>query len=585
MILESQARNYPKLLREKSIFIPFLFSKERNLHNLLRAFYQKVETLKDLLLSQMCDKILQKMEKRNFTLEELLDLSWIAKLLDDYSQIVKMPLFILNEEGEFLIEPPFYTDYCALIRETQIGIGGCKENLKELYETCAQFKSSESIECHSKLYMVGTPIIVEGKVLGLIGGCQVLPYKLTERERRGYLKIGKRLRLWNPEDLATSIEKCRVISEAEKREVMERLASWGRIIAELALKEIEMINVKLGIATASELGELIESNLGVEPITSFILGKAMEILNATKGSILIRDGAKDFALVACKGLSDEDIAFLKSKILKRIGNDQKPLIINNVDEEFQNTTFNKLLSIPLKIRNKLLGVITLGNKASGESFTISDKALLSALVIEGSIFIENANLNRNIHNLFIDIIKAFITTIEAKDPYTRGHSERVTEISLAIAKEMSLPFNKLVGVKLSALFHDIGKIVIFDDILLKNGALTKKEFDRVKRHPIIGGRIIRNIQSLRKVLPGVVFHHERYDGGGYPKGLKGREIPLYGKIIAISDAFDAMTSDRPYRRKMSPEEAVQEIRVNSGRQFDPEVVKEFLKAYKKGKIK
>ncbi|WJV29246.1 HD-GYP domain-containing protein [Rossellomorea sp. AcN35-11] len=174
-------------------------------------------------------------------------------------------------------------------------------------------------------------------------------------------------------------------------------------------------------------------------------------------------------------------------------------------------------------------------------------------------------------------------TLDARDPYTAGHSKRVAEYSVLIAKQCNWPLKDIDLLNKSALLHDIGKIGIRDDVLLKEGKLTNEEFDQIKLHPVIGEEIVKGVQlteELLPILPGIKHHHERMDGRGYPDHLKGLDIPVFGRLIAVADAFDAMTSDRPYRKGMSMEKALTILEEGKGTQWDEEFVNAFMRVIK-----
>jgi HD-GYP domain-containing protein (c-di-GMP phosphodiesterase class II) len=189
--------------------------------------------------------------------------------------------------------------------------------------------------------------------------------------------------------------------------------------------------------------------------------------------------------------------------------------------------------------------------------------------------------NRELAKAYLDTINAVVNTLEARDPYTRGHTERVTTIAKAIAARMGLSDEELFIIEIGALLHDVGKIGVTDAILRKPGPLDDEEYGQIQEHPAKGRLILSNIAYLEKVIPCVLHHHERFDGTGYPEHLAGADIPLPGRIISVADAFDAMTSDRPYRRGMQFGRAVVELRRGAGRQFDPKVVRAFLGVWRK----
>jgi len=195
--------------------------------------------------------------------------------------------------------------------------------------------------------------------------------------------------------------------------------------------------------------------------------------------------------------------------------------------------------------------------------------------------IQAATENRE---LFINSIRMIATAIDAKDPYTRGHSERVCSYSLAIGKELGLSNVEMEEIRISAMLHDVGKIGIDDRVLRKPTALNEEEFSLIKSHPFKGAQIMEPVPQLKKIIPGIKYHHENWAGGGYPDGLKGEDIPFIARIIAIADTFDAMTTDRPYQKAMSPKYAAEKIRSLTGKRFDPKIVDGFLKAFEKGEI-
>ncbi len=182
-------------------------------------------------------------------------------------------------------------------------------------------------------------------------------------------------------------------------------------------------------------------------------------------------------------------------------------------------------------------------------------------------------------------IGVFTQFFEAKDTYTNGHSQRVADYSLLLAKELGYDEDKCRQVYYIALMHDCGKCYIPDEILKKPGKLTEKEFDIIKEHSARGAEMLKDFNSIKDISEGVLYHHERYDGKGYPKGLKGEQIPMVSRIICISDSFDAMNSRRCYREKLSKEKILSEIKDNSGKQFDPVLVPLFLQLIEEGKIK
>lgn len=276
------------------------------------------------------------------------------------------------------------------------------------------------------------------------------------------------------------------------------------------------------------------------------------------------------------------------------------------ENTFYKSFFNQLIyvlslikvkvALPIFFREELLGIFVLGEKLSKKKFSLDELAFLSILSSDVAMAIRNASLFEDLRlqleknqKLFLQTISALAEAIEAKDRYTIGHTERVVNLSLKIAHQLR-KIRRIRNwdefehnLKIAALLHDIGKIGVPESVLNKPASLDEKEWEFIKKHPLIGVEILSPIKDLEEVIRAIKYHHERYDGKGYPEGIKGRKIPLISAIIAVADAYDAMTSDRPYRKALSPQEAKEEIKKNKGLQFHPQVVDAFLKAFPNGK--
>jgi len=237
-----------------------------------------------------------------------------------------------------------------------------------------------------------------------------------------------------------------------------------------------------------------------------------------------------------------------------------------------------LLAIPFFHKGEAIGVIAVVNKISSGNFSDEDVELLHTLGNQAAIAVDNAKLIEDQKTLFLDTIIALAAAVDAKDPYTHSHSKNVSIYSKAIADQMLLPEHEMETLELAAILHDIGKIAIPESILNKPGKLTREEFEIMKTHPVCGVKIVENIKEMEEIIPGMKHHHERYDGKGYPDGLREEEIPLSARILAVADTYDAMTSDRPYRKGPGHEAAMREIMRCSGTQLAPDVVEAFLRS-------
>ncbi|MDA8158898.1 MAG: HD domain-containing protein [Deltaproteobacteria bacterium] len=237
-----------------------------------------------------------------------------------------------------------------------------------------------------------------------------------------------------------------------------------------------------------------------------------------------------------------------------------------------------MMCSPLKVRDKVIGAICIATEKIAE-FTSSDLKLFATLSHNVAVFVENVSLYKDLKEVFLSTVYTLAETIEMRDNYTGNHTKRVMEYSYAIGDALGMKNDELEILRLSAILHDIGKIGIRDSVLLKPSKLTDEEFALMKKHPVLGEEILKKIKGLEYVVPGVKHHHERHDGKGYPDGLKGDEIELNAKIISVADTFDAMTSDRPYRKGMDSKAALDELVRCSGTQFDEKIVNAFIKAY------
>ena len=228
------------------------------------------------------------------------------------------------------------------------------------------------------------------------------------------------------------------------------------------------------------------------------------------------------------------------------------------------------------------GLMVAVNAVDKPDFDSTDIKLFNSVANGCAVFIENGRLFSDLNDLYLGSLRALTNSIDAKDCYTHGHSERVAFIARWIAEQLAaqglMPSEHIQVVYLTGLLHDIGKIGVDDHLLRKTGSLTDEERDAIRKHPQIGAGILRGIRQMRDVIPGVMCHHERYDGQGYPNQLKGDQIPLVARIVGLADSFDAMTSRRSYREALTIKQAMKEIEANLGRQFDPVIGRVFLES-------
>jgi len=265
--------------------------------------------------------------------------------------------------------------------------------------------------------------------------------------------------------------------------------------------------------------------------------------------------------------------------------DEKPLLITeNSNMPALPAKILSYILVPLTIRKKIFGVLTAAIKSGDRRFTEKDLYYLSFMANKAAYVIENLALYENIYENLFSTLYAFVSAIEARDTYTRQHSTRVTAIAVLIGRQMGCTEEELDMLNIAGLIHDIGKIGIRDDILLKPGKLTDDEFTKIKEHPAIGASIIERLGLWDREKQIIRCHHERFDGNGYPDGLKGGDIPFLARILTVADVYDAIASDRAYRKKMEESQILGIINGGIGTQFDPNVVKTFMALYENGDV-
>jgi len=334
----------------------------------------------------------------------------------------------------------------------------------------------------------------------------------------------------------------------------------------------------------------VSTKLDLDQVLKLVVERVSSVLNVGICSILIiNDKTGRLSIKSAKGLEQKIVKEMElevgNKISGWVAKYNKPVLVRNIEkdsrfakrneEKYYNKSF---MSVPLAIRNKVIGVLNVNNKKSRRIFNQEDFRLLKQIAAQVAIVIENTKLYETLSNLYMHTITALAATIDARDHYTRRHSEMVAKYAGAIAEEMRLPPERVEIIRQASRLHDIGKIGVHDFILLKRGKLTQEEWEEVKLHSVKGAEILEPlVVFLNGAVDMVRHHHERYDGRGYPDRYKNGEIDMGARIMAVADAFDAMLSERPYRKAYSKKRAIEELVENSGTQFDPEVVETFLK--------
>lgn len=351
------------------------------------------------------------------------------------------------------------------------------------------------------------------------------------------------------------------------------------------------------LATIYKVGNLINSTENPQELYDTLMDTIIDVINPERAFLLLRDpetGDIRPAVVRCEVAINERLPLSQTIVQDCVTKSQHVLCPDAMMDERFNTGdsifINKIRSVmcvPLESQKQILGAIYVDSSQETGAFTERHLELLSAIGRQAGIGIERANLIQELEDLAMWSILTLVAAIEAKDQYTRGHSERVAAFSVQIAEQLGEGDKMIENIRLGALLHDVGKIGVPEAVLTKPGRLTDEEFALIKEHPVTGAKIIGQIDNRRMKHPLDIarHHHERWDGRGYPDGLAGDRIPYTARIVGVADAYDAMSTARPYRKPYEKEFIAQEMMTGMGTQFDPEIAKAFLTVWQEGRLR
>jgi HD-GYP domain-containing protein (c-di-GMP phosphodiesterase class II) len=347
------------------------------------------------------------------------------------------------------------------------------------------------------------------------------------------------------------------------------------------------------LAAIYEANQIISSENDLGKLFAHVLDQIFKLVPANNGVIMManEETGELEARFEKTGVGEAEIRVSSTIVQRAFENGENLLVQDAVaDDRFDasasimTANISSAMAVPLVQQGEKLGVLYVDTRGSTDAFKHSDLELIVALSGPASIAIKNAQYVDQLETDFQTTLRLLANAIELRDHYTVGHTWRVTNFSVALAGELGYDEEKLKEVEMGGVLHDIGKIGVPDAILCKPGKLTDDEYEVMKVHPTKGADLMEDCKRLEPLIPYCKYHHERYDGRGYPEKLAGEEIPIQGRIVAVADTFDAMTSNRPYRKGLDPEIAIAEIEKNKGSQFDPECADAFIRAYRGGKI-
>jgi putative nucleotidyltransferase with HDIG domain len=326
------------------------------------------------------------------------------------------------------------------------------------------------------------------------------------------------------------------------------------------------------------MSRALGSTLDMDELLGSVLDSALRIFDLDMGYVALRDKESDeLSVRAVRGTAGAAPDAVRSSMSDWVVREGRPLIFNpdptageaQVDAV---TGARAALCVPLATSEGTIGSITVGSAEIDYRFNSDDVRLLSTIANHVAIAIGNIELFTSLQEAYLATVRSLAAAVDAKDTYTRGHSDRVATYATLIAERMGVSHEQRIALEMAAYLHDIGKIGVAEEILLKPGKLTSDEMAQMRHHPLIGANILKPVAFPWAITPIVRHHHEHFDGTGYPAGLKGEEIPLLARILTAADSYEAMTADRPYRSSLTNEAALEELRGCSGTQFDPRIV-------------
>jgi putative nucleotidyltransferase with HDIG domain len=394
-------------------------------------------------------------------------------------------------------------------------------------------------------------------------------------------------------------------------DVMESLSGSAHPVASAAVQDLSQLTNSLQLlqSRVSEylhtsqrqlqalvgVGHVINSSLGSEAVLDEVIDSVIALMRAERGMILLRNGHGDFPIKAARGMDHANLNgdnFSVSKtIVQRVAETGRPVLTTNAQEDPRfgqqrsvlEYNLRSILCVPLKLKKEIIGVIFVDSRVYSGLFDENDLEMLSAFADQAAVAIDSARMfdklqkaNTELKDAYDATLNGWALTLELRDKETEGHTQRVTAITEVLAKKLGIKGNELEHVRRGSLLHDIGKMAIPDYILLKRGELTLTERKFMELHPEFAKDMLQKIEFLHPALDIPYCHHEKWDGTGYPRNLRGEEIPFAARIFAVVDVWDALTSERPYRKPLAPEEVRKLIREQSGKHFDPKVVEAFL---------
>lgn len=479
------------------------------------------------------------------------------------------------------------SSFCLLLKTSIEGGRKCKASIDALRSRAAESGKSEFDLCHARMTEVVIPLVSsEGTDFGTVVLGQAVIQGLSDEHKKHIRAVGAEIVPGDIDRLVAAAAESPVFTRSRlealgsfiQQQLMEKVTTHGALedTTEYLFEKYEELMFLYAIT------ESLSPDSGHQRVLAVILDKGVQKLNARWGLFLMLDAEGEGGLElldACGELPWPEETAPAPFLMEMISGCHGPALILGPgfrDVEVGPNT-GDLLVVPFRLRNHREGFLVFGWEKKG---MVGDGGLRFALALsrQAASVLHAMQLYQELADLLFATLGALSSAVDAKDPYTHGHSRRVAEYAVMAGRGMDLGPKSITMLKIAGQLHDFGKIGVREHILSKQGRLNDSEMKAMREHPVIGAQILGKFKSFADIVPGIRHHHERHDGTGYPSGLQGEAIPMVGRIIAVADAYDAMTTNRPYRVKLDHSEALAELKKYAGIQFDPKVVDAFNSA-------
>ncbi len=372
------------------------------------------------------------------------------------------------------------------------------------------------------------------------------------------------------------------------QQILTSLTQMSHLLSGIQSEVAKSEKQRGNLLALAEISRMVNSSLDLQTVLREVMDTIIRLTGADRGFLMLKDEAGELQTRVARNwerasLKPQEIHVSRT-VVEWVAAHAMPILTTNAlddprfsaQESVVAYSLRSILCVPLKAKDRMIGVLYADSRLREDLFNEEDRTLLTLFAHQAAVAIENARLFNALAEAYDQTLDALVAALDARDRETEGHSRRVVRFAMLIAAQLAYPDSDIDDLQRGALLHDIGKIGIPDAILRKPGVLDDDEWEIMHKHPEFGRHILAGIPFLNRPIDVIYAHQERYDGTGYPQGLAGNAIPIGARIFAVADAFDAMTSDRPYRKAQPLSVARQTVSDNSGTQFDPEVVQAFL---------